>query len=97
MRKMAMPPSIITSLSGIFVLFAPAGKTGCLAIRPRARASAVIYSLMLTCRACQVKPWDYLNEVLTELPKRPDDAEVNDLLPWHFAQRQPVTKKPPSG
>src|SRR5260364_92678 len=36
-----------------------------------ARASAVIYSLMLTCRACQVKPWDYLNEVLTELPKRP--------------------------
>ncbi|WP_238984922.1 IS66 family transposase [Candidatus Glomeribacter gigasporarum] len=62
-----------------------------------ARASAVIYSLMLTCRACQVKPWDYLNEVLTELPKRPDDAEVNDLLPWHFAQRQPVTKKPPSG
>src|SRR5260363_121139 len=40
MRKMAMPPSIITSLSGIFVLFAPAGKTGCLAIRPRAGAPA---------------------------------------------------------
>jgi hypothetical protein len=43
---------------------------------------------MLTCRACGVEPWTYLNAVLSELPRRPDGADVSDLLPWRFAQRQ---------
>jgi hypothetical protein len=33
-----------------------------------ARASAVTYSLMLTCRACGVEPLAWLRHVLTELP-----------------------------
>lgn len=33
-----------------------------------ARASAVIYSLMLTCRACGVEPLAWLRHVFTELP-----------------------------
>ncbi|RJG05274.1 hypothetical protein D3870_03895 [Noviherbaspirillum cavernae] len=56
-----------------------------------AKASVVIYSLMLTYRACDVEPWMYLNAVLTELPQRPDSADVSDLLPWRFAQRQQPT------
>jgi len=49
-----------------------------------ARASATIYSLMLTCRACDVEPYSYLLHVLTELPSRASDADVTDLLPFNF-------------
>jgi transposase len=51
-----------------------------------AKASAMIYSLMLTCRACNVEPYAYLVHVLTELPKRAPDADVTDLLPFNFAK-----------
>jgi transposase len=56
-----------------------------------AHASAVVYSLMLTYRACDVERWAYLHAVLTELPRRPDCADISDLLPWRFAQRQQAT------
>ncbi len=49
-----------------------------------ARASAVTYSLMLTCRACGVEPLAWLRHVLTELPQRPHDADIDDLLPFNF-------------
>ncbi|AYG70485.1 MULTISPECIES: IS66 family transposase [Rhizobium] len=49
-----------------------------------AKASAVVYSLMLTCRACGVEPLAYLRHVLTELPQRADDADISDLLPFNF-------------
>jgi len=49
-----------------------------------ADASAVIYSLMLTCRACGVEPYAYLRHVLTELPQRQAGADVADLLPFNF-------------
>ncbi|MER8709931.1 transposase domain-containing protein, partial [Mesorhizobium sp. M1088] len=51
-----------------------------------ARASAVIYSLMLTCRACGVEPLAWLRHVLTELPQRPENAAIEDLLPFNFAK-----------
>jgi transposase len=51
-----------------------------------ADASAVIYSLMLTCRACDVEPYAYLRHVLTELPKRMTGDDVTDLLPFNFAK-----------
>jgi len=54
---------------------------------PGADASAVIYSLMLTCRACDVEPYAWLRHVLTELPKRQADADVSDLLPFNYANR----------
>jgi hypothetical protein len=51
-----------------------------------AEASAVIYSLMLTCRACGVEPLAWLRHVLTELPQRAVDADLGDLLPFNFAK-----------
>jgi len=54
---------------------------------PGADASAVIYSLMLTCRACDVEPYTWLRHVLTELPKRQAGDDVTDLLPFNSAKR----------
>lgn len=55
-----------------------------------ASASAVIYSLMLTCRACRVEPFAWLRHVLTELPQRPDDTDIDDLLPFNFTKTAPA-------
>lgn len=51
-----------------------------------ARASATVYSLMLTCRACGVEPLAWLRHVLTELPQRSEDADIDDLLPFNFTK-----------
>jgi len=51
-----------------------------------ARASAVIYSLMLTCRACGVDPLAWLRYALTELPQRDETADIRDLLPFNFSK-----------
>ena len=53
-----------------------------------ADASAMVYSLMLTCRACGVEPHAYLLHVLTELPQRAEDADISDLLPFSYAKWQ---------
>lgn len=50
-------------------------------------AGAVIYSLMLTCRACNVEPYAWLRHVLTELSKRQAGADVADMLPFNHAKR----------
>ena len=47
----------------------------------------MIYSLVLTCRACGVEPYAWLRHVLTELPLRPPDADIEDLMPFNFAER----------
>jgi hypothetical protein len=52
-----------------------------------ADASATIYSLMLTCRACGVEPYTYLLHVLTELPQRNPGDDITDLLPFNFVKR----------
>jgi hypothetical protein len=52
-----------------------------------AKASATIYSLMLTCRACAVDPHDWLAHILTELPQRGPDADIEDLFPFNFAAK----------
>jgi transposase len=54
---------------------------------PGADASAVIYSLMLTCRACDVEPYAWLRHVLTEMPKRQAGDDVTDLLPFNCTNR----------
>ncbi|MBY2938072.1 transposase domain-containing protein, partial [Rhizobium leguminosarum] len=51
-----------------------------------ARASAVIYSLMLTCRACGVDPLTWLRHVLAELPQREEAADIGNLLPFNFSK-----------
>ncbi|WP_329603605.1 IS66 family transposase [Acidiphilium iwatense] len=53
-----------------------------------ARASAVIYSLVLTCRACSVDPYDWLNHVLAELPQRGANDGIDDLLPFNFVRKR---------
>ena len=50
------------------------------------KASAVIYSLVLTCRACGVEPYAWLRHVLTELPARAPDADLEDLMPFNFTK-----------
>ena len=44
---------------------------------------------MLTCRACGVEPYVWLRNVLTELPLRRTDADIEDLMPFNFAERAP--------
>ncbi len=51
-----------------------------------AKASAVIYNLMLTCRACGVDPLTWLRYALTELPQRDETADIGDLLPLKFSK-----------
>lgn len=49
-----------------------------------AEASAILYSIILTCRANQINPFHYLVHVLKELPQRPDGSDLNDLLPFNY-------------
>lgn len=49
-----------------------------------AYARAIICSIMPTCRACNIEPYSYLHHVLTEMPQRPTDADIADLLPFNF-------------
>jgi transposase len=61
-----------------------------------ARASAVIYSLVLTCRACGVDPHAWLTHALTQLPQRAPDADIEDLLPFNFAAKNGTPAQRPS-
>jgi transposase len=51
----------------------------------------MVYSLMLTCRACGVEPHAWLLHVLRELPQRAPDADISDLLPFNYETRQAET------
>jgi hypothetical protein len=50
-----------------------------------AKASAVIYSIMDTAKANNLRPFYYLEYVLTEMAQHQDDPDngyLQDLLPW---------------
>ncbi len=50
-----------------------------------AGASAVLYSLVETAKANQLRPYDYFKHLLEEIPKHMDDHDFNfleDLMPW---------------
>lgn len=50
-----------------------------------ADASAIIYSIAETAKANNLKPYDYFEHLLTEIPKHMDDTDrsfCEDLLPW---------------
>ncbi|WP_416362549.1 transposase domain-containing protein [Phyllobacterium sp. 0TCS1.6A] len=48
----------------------------------------MVYSLVLTCRACGVDPFKWLGHVLTELPRRNrENPDIDDLLPFNFARQ----------
>ena len=50
-----------------------------------AKASAIIYSIAEAAKANNLKPYDYFEYLLTEIPKHLDDTDrsfLDDLLPW---------------
>ena len=50
-----------------------------------AEASAIIYSIAETAKANNLKPYDYFEYLLTEIPKHMEDTDrsfLDDLLPW---------------
>ena len=50
-----------------------------------AKSSAIIYSIAETAKANNLKPYDYFEYLLTEIPRHLDDTDrafLDDLLPW---------------
>lgn len=50
-----------------------------------AESSAIIYSIAETAKANNLKPYNYFEYLLTEIPKHMDDHNTDfceDLLPW---------------
>ena len=50
-----------------------------------AKSSAIIYTIAETAKANNLKPYDYFEYLLTEIPKHLDDTDrsfLDDLLPW---------------
>ena len=50
-----------------------------------AQASAAVYSIVETAKANQLKPYEYLKYILTEMPRHMNDTDfsfLDDLLPW---------------
>lgn len=62
------------------------GRKGCLfSDTPAgAHASAVIYSLVQTAKANGAEPYEWLCQVLRDLPTATTVEQVEALLPWHF-------------
>lgn len=50
-----------------------------------AKSSAIIYSIVETAKANNLKPFDYVQHLLEKIPKHMDDKDcsfLEDLLPW---------------
>ena len=50
--------------------------------------AAVIYTVLATCKVAGAEPWAYLRDVLPELARRGEDADVADLLPQQWVARK---------
>lgn len=49
------------------------------------KSSAIIYSIAETAKANNIKPYEYFEYLLTEIPKHMDDTDrsfLDDLVPW---------------
>ena len=60
-----------------------------------ANASAVIYSIAETAKANNLKPYEYFEHLLSEIPKHMDDHDLKfmeDLLPWSPALPDRIRK-----
>ena len=61
-----------------------------------AKASAIIYSITETAKANNLKPYDYFEHILNEMPKHMDDSDrsfLEDLLPWSNKLPEGIRKK----
>ena len=50
-----------------------------------AKSSAIIYSIAETAKANNLKPYEYFEYLLTEIPKHMDDTDrsfLDNLVPW---------------
>ena len=50
-----------------------------------AKSSAIIYSIAETAKANNLKPYEYFEYLLSEIPEHMDDTDksfLEDLLPW---------------
>lgn len=50
-----------------------------------ATSSAIIYSIAETAKANNLKPYEYFEYLLTEIPEHMEDTDrsfLEDLLPW---------------
>ena len=50
-----------------------------------AKSSAIIYCIAETAKANNLKPYEYFEYLLTEIPKHMDDTDrsfLDDLVPW---------------
>lgn len=54
---------------------------------PGAKAAAIIYSLVQTCEAHKVDPYDWLRYALAELPQCETVEQFEALLPFHFKKQ----------
>ena len=60
-----------------------------------AKSSAIIYSIVETAKANNLKPFDYVQHLLEEIPKHMNDKDcsfLEDLLPWSENFRQGSAK-----
>ena len=60
-----------------------------------ANSSAIIYSIAETAKANNLKPYEYFEYLLTEIPKHKDDISndfLKDLLPWSEALPEHIRK-----
>ncbi len=56
--------------------------------------SAVIYSLIVSCRRRAINPQDYLTDVLRRLPTM-NITQIEELLPEHWKPHSPSNPQPP--
>jgi len=60
-----------------------------------AKASAVIYSIAETAKANNLKPYNYFEYLLTEIPKHQEETSLDflaELLPWSESLPQECRK-----
>lgn len=60
-----------------------------------ASSSAIIYSIAETAKANQLKPYEYFEHLLTEIPKHMEDNNTDflaELLPWSEALPEHIRK-----
>jgi len=53
-----------------------------------AKAGAIIYSLIETCKAHSINPYDWLRHALTELPSCETVEQYEALLPFNFKDQK---------
>jgi transposase len=61
-----------------------------------AKASAIIYSLVETAKACGLEPYTWLRRVLRDLPAAKTVEAVEALLPWNMDKTPPTSHEPAS-